>query len=230
MQEAPEQATLARLTWVGVRNGARSAIPLGVAVGAFGVSFGVLATSTNFSGVAALAMSLTTFSGASQFAAVSILAAGGSAGAAILAAVLLAARYGPIGLTVAPVLRGAAPLRFLQSQLIIDESWAIANRGGGRYDRSRLLGAGALLFATWIVGTAIGVAGGEFLGDPETLGLDAAFPALFLGLLAPQLRDRRAVIAAVLGAAIAISLIPFVAPGIPIIAAALACLVGWRRG
>ncbi len=217
------------LTRAGVLQGARAAVPLAIAVGAFGISFGVLATSSGFGGLAAIVMSATTFSGASQFAAVSILASGGGVGAAVLAAVLLAGRYGPIGLSVAPILHGRAVLRFLQSQLIIDESWALSSRGGGEFDRSILLGAGGLIFVSWFAGTLLGVVGGDFLGDPESLGLDAAFPALFLGLLAGQVKDRRAFVAAILGAVIALALIPFVRPGIPIIAAALACFVGWRR-
>lgn len=208
----------------------RAAWALAVAVAAFGVSFGVLATSSGFGRLASVVMSFTTFSGASQFAAVSILDAGGGVVAAVLAAVLLAARYGPIGLSVAPVIRGRWPWRFLQSQLILDESWAVANQGGGRFDRDMLLGAGGLLGLAWVAGTAVGAVGGDFLGDPESLGLDAAFPALFLALLVPQLRDRRAVSAALIGAAIATFLIPFARPGIPIVAATLACLAGLRRG
>jgi len=75
----------------------------------------------------------------------------------------------------------------------------------------------------------LGVLGGEGLGDPERIGLDAAFPALFLALLVPQLRTRRALAAALTGAAIALILVPVSAPGIPIIAASAACLLGWRR-
>ena len=85
-----------------------------------------------------------------------------------------------------------------------------------------------MLYGAWVAGTALGVAFGSLLGDPAKLGLDAAFPALFLALLAGQLRDRRAVVAALLGAAIALVLIPFVPPGIPIVAASAACLIGLR--
>jgi predicted branched-subunit amino acid permease len=92
-----------------------------------------------------------------------------------------------------------------------------------------LVGAGTVLYVTWNLGTAIGVLGGGALGDPNRLGLDAAFPALFLALLVSQLRSRRAWIAAFIAAAIAFVLIPFVRPGIPIVAASAACLIGWRR-
>lgn len=193
------------------------------------MSFGLLATSTGFGGAAAIAMSLTTYTGASQFAAVSILAAGGGVSAAIVAAVLLASRYLPIGLSVAPVFRGNPLLRFAQAQLIIDESWAVSTRKDGTFDHGRLMGAGFVLLVAWMAGTVLGVIGGDFLGDPERLGLDAAFPALFLALLVPQLKERKALRAALLGATIAVALIPFVRPGMPIIAASLACVVGWRR-
>jgi 4-azaleucine resistance transporter AzlC len=224
-----EPATRATPAPAGFRYGMRAALPLCVAVGAFGVSFGVLARSAGWGPYAPVVMSLTTFTGASQFAAVAILADGGSAAAAIVAAVLLASRYVPIGLSVAPSIQGPPWKRFVQSIFILDESWAVANRGEGRIDGATLVGAGLALCISWQLGTVVGVIGGDFIGDPQDLGLDAAFPALFLALMVPQLRGRRAMAAAVLGASIALALIPFARPGIPIVAATFACLVGWRR-
>jgi 4-azaleucine resistance transporter AzlC len=211
------------------REGVRSAAPLAVAVGAFGVSFGVLAQAAGWGGVAPIVMSVTTFGGSAQFAAVSVLGAGGGVAAAVAAALLLNSRYIPLGIAIAPELRGSLPRRLLESQLVVDESWAIAHRGGGRFDRRLLLGAGLLLYLAWVLGTMAGVLGGKALGDPEALGLDAAFPALFLGLLVRQLTSRRAVAAALLGGAIAIVLIPIAPPGVPIIAAVAACLIGLRK-
>jgi len=211
------------------REGARAAIPLCVVIGAFGVSFGVLARANGFGVVAPIVMSMTTFTGASQFAVVSVLADGGGLGAAVLAAVLLASRYIPIGLSVAPVITGPAPARFVQAQMVIDESWAVANRGDGTIERGTLLGAGGALYVSWLAGTALGVVGGDFLGDPEDLGLDAAFPALFFVLLASQLKKRQNVAAALAGGAIALVLAPFAKAGVPIIAASAACVFGWWR-
>ena len=211
-----------------VLGGVRKSLPLCVAVAAFGVSFGVLAESSGWGKLAPIVMSLTTFTGASQFATVSILGAGGGLGAAVLAALLLAMRYLPIGISVAPELRGNAVSRFFQSLLVLDESWAVANRGDGTVDRATLIGAGLALYLSWQLGTIAGVFGGELVGDPQTLGLDAAFPALFLALLAPQLRNRRALAATLIGAAVALSLLPFVRPGVPVIAATVGCLAGWR--
>jgi predicted branched-subunit amino acid permease len=148
---------------------------------------------------------------------------------AILAALLLNARYLPIGVSVARFMLGGRVARFVQSQLVVDESWAIAARGGGEFDPHRLVGAGVVLWCAWVAGTVIGVLGGEALGDPAALGLDAAFPALFLALLLPQLDGRRARAAAALGAAIAVVLVPFSPAGVPIIVAAGAALIGLVR-
>jgi 4-azaleucine resistance transporter AzlC len=224
MTTGPDHATPIRFE---LRRGAVTALPLAVAVGLFGVSFGVLsATSGGMGALPAIVMSATTFAGSAQFAAASILAGGGQPVAAVAAALLLNARYLPIGISVARVLTGGPLRRFLKAQLVVDESWAIAARGGGEFAAGRLIGAGIVLWLSWVGGTVVGVIGGDALGDPTALGLDAAFPALFLALLASQLTDRGAVSAALLGAAIAIALTPFTPPGVPIIAASAAALVG----
>lgn len=213
-----------------LRRGAVTAVPLAIAVGLFGVSFGVLAAASGGIGaVPAIVMSATTFAGSAQFAVVSVLGGGGGPLTAIVAALLLNARYLPIGVSVAPYLRGGALNRFGRAQLVVDESWAIASTGDGRFDPQRLVGAGVVLWLSWVGGTIVGILGGERLGDPATLGLDAAFPALFLALLAGQLRTRDAMTAAALGGGVALILVPFTPPGVPIIAAALAALVGLRR-
>jgi 4-azaleucine resistance transporter AzlC len=211
-----------------LRDGARAIAPLTIAAAAFGVSFGVLAEAAGMGAVAPIVMSATTFAGSAQFAAASILDDGGRVAAAVTAAVLLNARYAPISISVAPVFKGSALERFFESQLIVDESWAVSHQGGGRFDRRVLLGAGLLLYPCWVGGTALGALGGGLIDDPNDLGLDAAFPALFLALLYPMLRTRRTVAAALGGAAIALALTPFTPPGVPIIAAAAVCLAGWR--
>lgn len=212
----------------GYRRGARATLPLVVPVIGFGVAFGVLAREAGMGVLAPVVMSATTFAGSAQFAASSILGVGGSAAAAIAAALLLNARYTPIGLTVAGAIEGPTWLRFLRAQLIVDESWAISTTPEG-VDGRRLIGAGLVLYATWVTSTFVGALGARALGDPETLGLDAAFPAVFVALLAPQLSTGRARLAAALGAGIALALLPWAPAGVPVIAASAAILVGWRR-
>jgi 4-azaleucine resistance transporter AzlC len=204
--------------------GARATAPLAIAVVAFGASFGILARDAGMGIVAPIVMSVTTFAGSAQFAVASVLESGGAVAAAIVAAVLLNLRYVAIGVSVAPALRGSAPRRVAEAQLAVDESWAVASRGG-RVDRGRLLGAGCVLMASWLAGTVAGTLGGSALGDPADYGLDAMFPALFLALLVGQLDGRRARIAAVAGALIALALTPVVPPGLPIVAAALGAVI-----
>ena len=211
------------------RDGARAALAVAATVWFFGASFGLVARAAGMGVLAPLVMSATTFAGSAQFAVSSILGAGGGAAAAIAAAVLLNARYVPISISVASLFHGPRLKRLVESQLIVDESWALASRGGGRFDRRILLGAGLLLYVSWVSGTAVGVLAGDALGNPKDLGLDGAFPALFLALLAPQLRAPRAALAAAAGAVIALVLIPVTPAGTPIVAASAACLLGLRR-
>ena len=211
------------------RDGARAIAPIAVAAVTFGASFGVLARSVGIDALAATVMSATTFAGSAQFAVASILGTSGGIAAAILAATLLNARYAPISVSVAPLFEGGKIRRLLEAQLIVDESWAVSRRADGRFDRRLLIGAGLVLYVSWVTGTALGSIGGEALGDPADLGLDAAFPALFLALLIPQVRSRRALAAAMLGGTVALVLIPFTPAGVPIVAAAGACMIGWRR-
>jgi 4-azaleucine resistance transporter AzlC len=204
--------------------GVRAAAPIAVAAFVFGASFGVLARDAGMGVAAPIVMSLTTFAGSAQFAAASVLGAGGALVAAIVAAVLLNLRYVAIGISVAPSLRGSTARRLAESQLAVDESWAVAQRDG-RVDRGRLLGAGAVLMVAWVTGTVAGVLGGSALGDPADYGLDAMFPALFLALLAGQVDGRRARVSALAGGLIALALTPLLPPGLPIVAAALGAVI-----
>jgi 4-azaleucine resistance transporter AzlC len=211
------------------RQGARRIAPFGAAAAAFAASFAVLSRQADFDGVRAVVMSATTFAGSAQFGAVSVLETGGGVAAAAAAAILLNARYAPISVTVGDQFEGPLLRRLLEAQLIVDESWALSRRPDGRYDRRLLVGGGLLLYCCWVGGTALGALLGDRLGDPERYGLDAAFPALFLALLVPQVRTRQALAAALAGATIALVLIPFTPAGVPIIAATSACLVGLVR-
>lgn len=213
----------------GYREGARAVSGLAVAIAAFGVSFGVLARAAGMSPWAAIAMSATTIAGSAQFAAVSVLAAGGGPAVAVIAGALLNARYGVMGVSAAGALAGPVWSRFLQAQLVMDESWAVAHRQDGTIDRERLIGAGLVLYATHVTSTAVGALGLGGIANPTALGLDAAFPALFLALLRPHLRQPRARWVAAIGAGLALSLTPVTPPGVPILAAAGAAAAGWRR-
>ena len=205
-------------------------MPFAFAVFVVGISFGVLARSLGWGIIAPIVFSVIAFSGSAQFAVAAVLGAGGSVIAAILAAVLLNARFGPMGVAVAPYLKGGPLRRALEGQAVVDSSWALASQGEGRFDREFMIGATVPQAFAWIFGTAIGTVGGDFIGDPERLGLDVIFPAFFLVLLVEELRGgRRAVVVALVAAVLALTLVPFAPPGVPVIAAAcMAALVGLR--
>jgi predicted branched-subunit amino acid permease len=169
------------------------------------------------------------FAGSAQFAAISILASGGTLGAAVGAAALMNSRFLPMGIALAPSLPGGPLKRALQGQPVVDTSWAMAARGDGSFDRWHLFGASAIQYVTWVGGTVLGALAGDVLGEAHTLGLDAIFPAFFLALLIVELKDGRARGVAALGALIALALVSFTPPGIPVLVASLAALVGVRR-
>jgi 4-azaleucine resistance transporter AzlC len=201
----------------------RNATVLGAAVGVFGLSFGVLATTAGLSMPQACAMSLVVFTGASQFAAVGVVATGGSLATALGSALLLAARNAAYGVAMAPTFAGA-PLRrrVVAAQLVIDESTAMATAQEGRRARAEAFWlTGVAVFVFWNVGTLLGAVAGDAIGNPEVWGLDAAFPAAYLALAMPHLRTRQGRVAAICGVAISLALVPLAPAGVPIVAAAL---------
>jgi 4-azaleucine resistance transporter AzlC len=211
----------------GIRAGVRAALPFVLPTLLLGVSFGVLAKPV-MGAAAPIVMSVSIFSGGAQFAALGVLASGGAIVAAIAAGLLMNARWVPMGFAVGPSLPGGALARALQSQAIVDASFAISSRGDGTFDRGLLIGATLPQASAWIAGTVLGVVAGDVLGDPTRLGLDAVFPAFYLTLLVEEASRGRAIAAALAGAGIAVALMPFAPVGVPVIAAALAALIGLR--
>jgi 4-azaleucine resistance transporter AzlC len=208
----------------GLRGGAVFALPNFV----LALSFGVLARQLGWGAVAPIVASVVVFSGSAQFAIADVLGAGGSAAAANAAAVLVNARFGVMGVAAASSFRGGRLRRAIEGQATVDASWALANRGGGRFDREVLIGATLPQYVSWVGGTVLGVALGDAI-DPEALGLDVLFPAFFLGLLIDELRNGpQHVVAAVIAGVVAVVLIPFTPPGIPIIVACIGALIGLR--
>ncbi len=210
------------------RDGVRAGLGFVLPTIAVATSFGVLAEPV-IGAIPAIVMSVIVYAGSAQVAALTVLAGGGGAGAAVTAGLLMNTRFLPMGLALGPSLPGGAALRALQGQAVVDPSWALANRGGGRFDRRLLIGSTIPQFVAWVSGTVVGVFAGDVIGDPATLGLDALFPAFYLALLVQEMRGRRHLVAALLGAAIAVALLPFAPPGLPVIAATSAALIAlWR--
>ena len=207
----------------------RIGAPFAVAGGILALSFGILAREAGFSSVEAVVFSAIVFAGSAQFASVSIVAAGGGAGAAVAAATLMNSRFLPMSAAVGPSFRGGPLKRAAKGQTVVDASWALSSRGDGTFDEHMLIGASAIAYTTWVGGTLVGAIWGDKLGDPNSFGLDAIFPAFFFGLLLNELRSRRARGVAALGTAIALVLVPIAPPGVPVLVASLASLVGLTK-
>ena len=205
-----------------------ASLTLGSAVGVFGFVFGVAAVSAHASVLQDCTMSLLVFTGASQFSAVAVIASGGSTASALGGALLLAARNGVYGLAMARRLPGPLGRRLIAAQLTIDESTAMsAAQVDPGAQRAAFWITGISVYFFWNMATLLGAVVGTAI-DPTTFGLDAAFPAGFVAMLWPLLRDRRGRLTAACGAVICVSLIPFLPVGVPILCAGVAVLVGVR--
>jgi 4-azaleucine resistance transporter AzlC len=211
-----------------MKQGIKAGLVFAIPTFALGASFGILAEPV-MGATAAILMSIFVFGGAAQFGSVSVLAAGGGVASAVSAGLLINARFLPMGLALAPALRGGPLRRAAEAQAMVDASWALAQRGDGTFDRDLMLGATIPQAICWWSGTAIGALGGSLIGDPDALGLDAMFPAFYLALLVGEMDLTHTLASALLGAAIALVLVPFTPPGIPVVAAALAALLGLRE-
>lgn len=210
----------------------RDALSVALTVGAYGVAFGAAGVAAGFTVLQTSLFSLLTFTGASQFAAVGVVASGGAGISAVAAAALLSTRNALYSLQMAPQLEVRGWRRLIAAQLTIDESTnvALAQAPQG-LDAVRhgfwLTGSGVFLF--WNIFTLVGALGAKSLGNPAAWGLDAAVPAAFLGLLWPRLHDARVRTIAGVAAVFCLVLTPLLPSGTPIIATVLVAVVaGWR--
>jgi predicted branched-subunit amino acid permease len=209
------------------------AFSIGIAVAIYGVSFGALGVATGLSVAQTQALSLLMFTGASQFALVSTLAAGGTALAAVAAAFLLGLRNSAYSLRMAPLLEVSGPARLLAAHLTIDESTAMglsqdAQAHEGRSSKLAFWATGVSVFIFWNIATLIGAVTVSAIGDPKAFGLDAAIAAGLFALVWPQIKDRSTASVSLGGALVALVLTPVLPAGIPVLAAAMvAVIVGW---
>lgn len=208
----------------------RASFAVGLAVSAYGISFGALAVTAGLDVWQTCVLSLLMFSGGSQFALIGILASGGASagGAAIASAALLGSRNGLYALRVAPFIGGPWFKKLLAGHWTIDETTAVSTAQPTlEGQRAGFWWNGAIIYIGWNLTTLAGALIGDLLGDVSRYGLDAAAAAAFLGLLWPRLKQLQPVIVAIGAAVVAAVLIPVVPAGIPVLAAAgVAVLVG----
>ncbi len=209
----------------------RTSLSVAFTVGLYGAAFGAAGVTAGFTILQTCLLSILLFSGASQFAVVGIMGAGGSAISAIATATLLGFRNALYGLQMAPILKVTGLKRILSAQITIDESTAVSTLQENDVDRKRgfyLTGIGVYVF--WNLFTYLGALGASAIGDPAVWGLDAAVPAAFCGLVWPRLKDKKQFLISALAIVLALSLTPITAAGIPIITTVLlAVIFGWKK-
>ena len=211
----------------------RDALSVSLTVGAYGIAFGAASVAAGFSVLQSCLFSLLTFTGASQFAAVGVVASGGTALSAVAAATLLGTRNALYGIQMAPLLRVRGARRVASAHLTIDESTGVALSQAPRGTDAMRLGfwlTGAGVFLFWNIFTLLGALGAKALGNPAAWGLDAAVPAAFLGLLWPRLETTFLRMVAAATMVFALLVTPWLPAGLPIITSTFVALViGWRE-
>lgn len=209
----------------------KTAFSVAFTVGLYGAAFGAAGVTAGFSILQTCLLSILLFSGASQFAVVGIMGAGGAAISAIATATLLGFRNTLYGLQMAPILKVKGIKRVLAAQITIDESTAVATLQDNDEDRKRgfyLTGIGVYIF--WNLFTFLGALGASAIGDPSVWGLDAAVPAAFLGLIWPRLKNKVQFLVSGIAIAWALLLTPVTPAGIPIITTVvLAIIFGTKK-
>ena len=204
----------------------RTALSVAFTVGLYGAAFGAAGVTAGFSILQTCLLSILLFSGASQFAVVGIMGAGGSAISAIATATLLGFRNALYGLQMAPILKVRGLKRVLAAQITIDESTAVATLQENDEDRKRgfyVTGIGVYIF--WNLFTYLGALGASAIGDPSVWGLDAAVPAAFCGLIWPRLKNKTQFLVSAIAIAWALLLTPIAPAGIPIITTVLLAVI-----
>jgi branched chain amino acid efflux pump len=208
----------------------RDALGIGIASGAYALSFGAIATTAGLSLIQTVSLSVLMFTGASQFALVGVLGAGGSVWAGAATAALLGSRNALYGLRLSGLLNVRGLRRFTAAHFVIDETTAMAIAREDEHEaRFAFWATGVAIFTLWNLGTLIGALATHAMSNPKVLGLDAAPPAAFLALLAPRLRSREPIAIALAAGLVALVVLPFVPAGIPLlIVAAVVALLGLR--
>jgi 4-azaleucine resistance transporter AzlC len=207
------------------------AISIGLATGAYGISFGAIAASSGFSILQTQVLSLLLFTGASQFAYVGVLGAGGSVLSGLATASLLGVRNGLYGMRIAQLTKPAGWQKLFFAQITIDESTALANKYDQSQDTARwaFLAAGLSVYVFWNIATLTGALLATSVGDPKTFGLDAAIGAGFFALVAPRLNSRLNKLLALAAVLVALALTPLLTAGLPVLATALLAIVLAKR-
>jgi 4-azaleucine resistance transporter AzlC len=204
----------------------RDMLAMAGAIAVIGVSFGAIAVAGGLAWWMPTVMSVLVFAGGSQFMLVGVVAAGGGLLAAVVGALVLNVRHLPFGLAVGDIMGRGTVARLVGAHFLIDETvaFAMAQKDPTRA-RAVFWFLGTTAFVVWNIGTIVGAAAGQVIGDSDAFGLDAAFPAGLLALVLPALNNTRTRNAALLGAAVALASTPFLPAGVPVLLALVGLVV-----
>lgn len=211
---------------------ASQSLSVSFTVGLYGTAFGAASIAAGFSVLQTCLLSLLAFSGASQFAVVGVMGAGGTAIAGIATASLLGVRNMLYALRMAPLLRVSGFKKVIAAQVTIDESTGVAlsqEKLGTEAMKQGFWLTGFGVYIFWNIFTLLGALGAKAMGNPSAWGLDAAVPAAFLGLVWPRLTNKLERALAVGALVLAVLLSPVLSAGLPIISTVvLAVIFGWK--
>jgi len=221
----------ARLRGLIGRDLMRDTIAYSVGIGVAGASFAALATAQGLSWWITMGMSLFVYAGTAQFAAIGVAAAGGGPAAVVATGLILNLRHIPYGMAVGHLYWDRWWTRLLGTHNLLDTTTAFALAEGDDRRRAAVVywttGAGNAV--AWIIGNVVGILAGSQVADPGALGLDAALPAIVLALVLPSLREMNTLLAALVGAGVALAASPFLPAGIPVLLALSGLVFAWPR-
>jgi len=197
-------------TWAAVGSGVTKAVPIVLGYVPIGLTYGVLAQKAGLSGLNAVLMSLLVYAGSSQLVAAGLFGAGAPAPTIILTTFVVNLRHMLLSAAVSPYLKSwrKGELAAFAYELT-DETFALhaVRFPSGVPPKGEVFAVNVTAQASWLLGTGLGVALGEIIGDVEPLGLDYVLPAMFIALSVMQMEDAIHVGVALFGGALSVALL-----------------------
>ena len=194
-------------TTKGVWHGFRQALPLALSVFAYGSVFGLLARQTGMNLLEIISMSGLVYAGSAQFIVLDLWQSPLPVLTIILTTLIVNLRHLLMGAALQPWFSHLPALQKYGSAFFMgDENWALSMREmqNGQKDAAFFVGGGLALYSAWLSASAVGYLVGAIIEDPIRWGLDFAFLAVFLALIAGMWRGKSDFLPWVIAAAVAI--------------------------
>ncbi|MCR4435715.1 MAG: AzlC family ABC transporter permease [Clostridiales bacterium] len=183
-------------------------IPLGISVSIYGIVYGVLAGKAGLSIFAVIAMSSFVFAGASQMAAVQMLALGSGPISVVLTIFIINLRHYLLAASIAPYLKDfSTRIKMVCAYFMTDESYAVTYNHFQKNEPSPFyfLGSGLNIYLFWGASGVLGYLSGSIIPPQVNYVFDFAFAAAFIGILVPMIKDMPVLVTVIASAAISIA-------------------------